>query len=76
MPMNPDAPDDSMCDCGVPVDSHPPLPPPKPLGSWKSERSTSAQKVRPSNPPSGRSPLNGWHKYALKPGSSNGADSS
>ena len=27
-----------VCECGVPLDIHPPLPKPKPLRSWMAER--------------------------------------
>ena len=27
-----------LCDCGAPLDGHPPLPKPKPLSSWKASK--------------------------------------
>jgi hypothetical protein len=32
-----------LCECGTPLDSHPPLPQPKPLTSWHSQRNLDAE---------------------------------
>ncbi len=47
--------DVTVCECGQPLDTHPPLPKPPPLSSWMGQKNTD-DKYR-ARPPAPRKPL-------------------